>query len=111
MLYILHDNFVILFTIANGNDLNVMEFKQSELRRHLADLFPQKPTPTISTYYRSCSLCEAILPCNQMGIYCDCDLLEVYHNTIQCDVCNQWHHLRCVGVESPNLSQKWFCSA
>ena len=27
MLYILHDNFVILFTIANGNDLNVMEFK------------------------------------------------------------------------------------
>ena len=59
ILYILHYNFVILFTIAIGGNLNVMEFKQSELRRHLADHFrgnQLQPFPHIIAP-------AAILPC------------------------------------------------
>lgn len=100
---------MFFFTIANGDDLCVMDFKQGELRNHLADCFRRKqlmPFPHIITPRGHVQNC---FPEHHINIYCDCELPEVFDDMIECDGCERWYHQRCVGVASPTVSQKWFC--
>ena len=93
----IHYNCVIFFTIANDDDLNVMEFKIVSVEKtttHFHTSLLQSMCSNTSLYIKS----ESVIVSYRM-----------YDTMIQCDRCDQRHHLRCVGVESPTLSQKWFC--
>ncbi len=86
-----------------------MKLEQSEMRHHLADCFskgcissfPHRiiPTPVHSPNQATIS------------VYCDCELPEEYDNMVQCDYCDFWYHLTCVGVEIPSLMDNWLCKS
>ena len=38
---------------------------------------------------------------------CSSDLCD--HDSIACDSCLDWHHLKCVGLSKPPKTKFWFC--
>ena len=90
--------FCFQIILANGDDLPTMQFNQGELRKHLADCFCTKllqPFP----HTTAPATCVPALR-HDIMIYCDCELPEVLENMVECDGCDQWYHLHCVGVKS-----------
>lgn len=102
----------LFYIVANGDNICLMEFKQEEMRQHLADCFTNKQLSPFPHTKSRAALMQRPWPgmLHKIDIYCDCDLPEVYDNMIQCDGCDNWFHLRCVGVKSPTLTEKWYCN-
>lgn len=98
-----------LFIIANGDDLQVMEFEQDKMRQHLAKCFRESKLTPFPHIIRQHAYGNQYFPWREIDIYCDCELPEVYDNMIQCDDCDEWYHLRCFGLKSYNLRDKWYC--
>ena len=86
--------------------MSLINFKRRELRQHLADCFSKGE---LTPFPRETSRPASQKQTYEIDIYCECELPEVYDNMVQCDGCDKWFHLRCMGLIEYNLSQKWYC--
>ena len=51
-----------------------------------------------------------MFPYIEIELYCECNMPEVYDDMIQCDECEEWFHLSCVGLQTPPAESEWYCS-
>ena len=98
--------------ICYGFSVSKASFDQKRMRPHLHRClsegtivpFPkifcdQEPIPRPS---------EGVV---NVEVYCLCRLPENYDFLmISCDVCGQWYHGSCVGIESDKIPRNWTCS-
>jgi len=38
-------------------------------------------------------------PGREIELFCSCQMPETYDDMIQCDTCEDWYHLKCVGLK------------
>ena len=46
----------------------------------------------------------------QIKLCCECLMPETWDDMVICDQCEEWHHLKCVGLqEAPSKEVQWLC--
>ena len=102
--------FAIVFALhaALGHCLEEIEFDQATMRNHLLKCFTTRnftPFPT-KKVKRACD--TRIMNIN---VFCSCQMPDTYGDMVQCGLCEQWFHIKCVGFHSlPSNAEEWNCS-
>jgi len=92
-------------------DATTSRFYSCFMRDHLLQCFKkQQLTPfphTILAKRRN----QDAFPYHEIEVFCDCNMPEVYNDMVQCEECEEWFHMHCVGLKSPPPeSETWQCS-
>ena len=92
---------------ALGDELTTLHFDPAKIRKHLIDCFTvekfspfptKKGQPPRRCTKRNIHIC----------VYCICLLPESYDKEmIQCDMCQEWYHFKCVSIQTP--PDNWAC--
>ena len=46
-----------------------------------------------------------------IDVFCSCQMPDTYGDMVQCGLCKQWFHIKCVGLHSlPSSAEEWNCS-
>ncbi len=101
---------IFILNAANADDLRIMKFDQAKIRQHLEKCFQNKQfTPFPHTVLPAPY--PQTLPAHSIEVFCDCELPETFDNMVQCDKCEMWFHLTCVGLNTstPISQTEWFC--
>ena len=94
---------------ALGDDVKVLEFDQPQIRAHLLNCFRKKELTRILTI-KKCTGRSNHFPHQEIELYCSCLMPETYGDMVQCDKCELWYHIRCVGLASlPVDTEFWNC--
>jgi len=98
-------------TICYGQDVCMLEFDQSVMRKHLLQCFQSGamlPFPSHSIAARKPKIMKEEL----VEIHCHCRLPYTGSKMVQCDGCQKWFHCNClhVPVSLMRRSTNWFCS-
>ena len=101
--------FAIAFAMhsALGHCIEEIDFDQATMRNHLVKCFmARKFTPfTTKKVKRVCS--TRII---NIDVFCTCQMPAYYGDMVQCGVCEQWFHVKCVGLQSlPSTAEEWNC--
>ena len=105
--------YAIAFAVhaACGDDVMNLEFDQAQMRSHLLECFRKKELvqfPTTTT--RKHSQCSSHFPYREVEVFCSCQMPESYGDMIQCDNCEKWYHIHCIGLAStPGDTELWNC--
>lgn len=93
--------FAIAFAVhaALGDDIRRFEFDQNQMRDHLLQCFRKKELVWFPII-RKCSQLSKHFPYREVKVYCSCQMPEAYGDMIQCDKCEHWYHIQCVGLSS-----------
>jgi len=84
-------------------------YTQKSMRKHLIDCLENKEMQPFHSRARNKKFHSAVLRCNHAMVICTCRQTESGRE-IQCDECQQWYHLKCVGIYSDiDFSGTWFC--
>ena len=51
--------------------------------------FPQSKNGNHNRYF----------PGREIELFCSCQMPETYDDMIECDTCEDWYHLKCVGLK------------
>ncbi len=96
------------FHAALGDDVSQLRFNQSQMRRHLLKCFSQQElTPFPETQN---SVSTSATKHHFVHLYCSCRRPESYDRfMIQCDACDEWYHVKCVGLSKSKFPKKWLC--
>ena len=107
-----HSQYYYLFAIAfayelaAGNNPSDVSFEQGKMREHLVrclerghfEPFPRdKATPRFSKR-QNCDI----------RLFCSCLRPECWDDMIQCELCDEWLHLACEGLETAPEGE-WLC--
>ena len=101
--------------VALGDDPEQQVFEQPLMRSHLFRCFLQKklepfPHRAVSTLPIHLSI-GPIFSYKQIELFCTCLMPETFDDMVACDQCEQWYHLKCVGLSvAPQDSVAWLCS-
>ena len=100
------------FHAARGDSLEDIEFEQDKMRQHLARcLTKQKFTPFPHSQRRARVPPYPWFPYQEIEVFCTCEMPECLDNMIQCDGCEEWYHMACVGLKTPPPdTDSWHCS-
>lgn len=94
---------------ALGDTIKDIEFDQPRMRDHLLDCFRKKELTRFPTI-KKCSMRFNHFPYREIELYCSCLMPETYGDMVQCDRCELWYHIRCVGLSSlPEDTELWNC--
>eukprot|EP00731_Ephydatia_muelleri_P018182 Em0011g222a len=102
--------FAIAFALhaALGHCLEEIEFDQATMRDHLLKCYTTRnftPFPTKKVKRARHTLIMNI------DVFCSCQMPDTYGDMVQCGLCKQWFHIKCVGLHSlPSSAEKWNCS-
>ena len=89
--------------------LEHLEFDQTRMRNHLLQCFRKRELVQFPTI-RKCSRRNNHFPYREVEVFCSCLMPESYGDMIQCDKCEQWYHIRCIGLSSiPRDTELWNC--
>ena len=103
--------FAVAFALhaALGNDLQNIVFDQMRMRSHLLACFEKKKLTSFPNEKRKAREEKYLyFPMQEIELYCTCLMPETYGDMVQCDACEKWYHLRCVGLlEPPQVD--WIC--
>ena len=99
------------FHAASGDNLEEIEFQQEKMREHLAGCFTkQKLFPFPHLQKRANVPCYPWFPYQEIQVFCTCEMPECLENMIQCDGCEEWYHMTCVGLKTPPpATDPWHC--
>ena len=90
------------FHAARGDSLEDIEFEQDKMQQHLARcLTKQKLTPFPHSQRRARVPLYPWFPYQEIEVFCTCEMPECLDNMIQCDGCEEWYHMACVGLKTP----------
>ena len=100
--------FAIAFAteVAYGGDPVIVSYQQAEMRSHLLSCFEKGELQLFPRAQRSASVCSRQILC--IKTYC-CGLPESYCDMIECEVCFNWYHFRCVLVKKKADTVTWIC--
>ena len=95
-------------SIYNGVDPANVIYQQDEMREHLikcleeedVTLFPQRGSRRANSK-RICSI--------KLLVFCICRLPDDGNTMIQCMICEEWFHARCVSVLDEHID--WYCQS
>jgi hypothetical protein len=102
--------FAIAFALhaALGHCLEEIEFDQATMRDHLLKCYTTRnftPFPTKKVKRAHHTLIMNI------DVFCSCQMPDTYGDMVQCGLCEQWFHIKCVGLHSlPSSAEEWNCS-
>ena len=103
--------YAIAFAVhaALGDDVEHLEFDQTQMRNYLLQCFRKRELVRFPTI-RKRSRRNNHFPYQEVEVFCSCLMPESYGDMIQCDKCEQWYHIRCVGLSSiPRDTELWNC--
>ncbi|KAI6662046.1 hypothetical protein LOD99_9633 [Oopsacas minuta] len=97
----------VSIALANGLEPSILRWNQGNMRRHLRNFIISEklsPLPTISE--RPCSRIKVNKKLEYtIELWCICRLPEfAFKNMVNCQVCTQWFHKPCVGLQ--DITQK-----
>ncbi|KAL5494151.1 hypothetical protein EMCRGX_G015429 [Ephydatia muelleri] len=104
------EGFAIAFALhaALGHCLEEIEFDQATMRDHLLKCYTTRnitPFPTKKVKKARHTLIMNI------DVFCSCQMPDTYGDMMQCGLCEQWFHIKCVGLHSlPSIAEEWNCS-
>ena len=105
--------FAIAFALhaALGDNVEELEFDQSKMRDHIQKCFGKKyldPFPTTSKKSKRSNH----FPVREIEFFCTCEMPQTYDDMVECEQCDNWFHLSCVGLpNAPNNSETWLCKS
>lgn len=102
--------FAIAFAyhMARGDEMENIEFNQGKLRTHLSNCFKNKKLLPFPVLTQIGERQTRRFPAESVNIFCHCKMPEEYGDMIQCDDCNEWYHLKCVGINT-SVAGNWTC--
>ena len=103
--------FAIAFALhtALGHKVPDLEFDQSKMRSHLLKCLTDRrllPFPTLE----KCGFRPKHFPYREIEVYCICLMPETYDDMVECEECEQWFHLDCVGLSTLPKDTEHCCS-
>ena len=104
--------FAIAFALhtALGHRVPHLEFQQGKMRSHLLKCLTNGrllPFPTVEKL----GFRRNHFPYQEIEVFCNCQMPETYGDMIQCDKCEEWYHMKCVGLLiPPTNTENWYCS-
>ena len=67
--------------------------------------FPHKKIASIQTEN------APFFPYVTLELFCTCHMPETYDDTVECEECGEWFHLKCMGLtKAPTEEELWFCN-
>ena len=103
--------FAIAYTYhaARNDDINTIFFNQDLIRKHLEKCFCQgKMSQFPHDKYRSKFVNKQKR--QQLKLFCECLMPETWDEMVMCDQCEEWHHLKCVGLQEARSKEvQWLC--
>ena len=102
--------FAIAFAVhlALGDDVSKLNFDQAQMRHHLLKCFQKKEMMPFPQSKKGDH--NNYFPGREIELFCSCQMPETYDDMIQCDTCEDWYHLKCVGLkEFPLKLEQWNC--
>ena len=102
--------FAIAFALhaALGHCLEEIEFDQATMRDHLLKCYT---TRNFTSFPTKNSNIIAAQPIMNINVFCSCLMPDTYGDMVQCGLCEQWFHIKCVGLHSlPSSAEEWNCS-
>ena len=95
---------------ALGHRVPDLEFDQEKMRSHLLKCLTNRrlvPFPTLEKR----GFRHNHFPYLDITVFCTCLMPETYDDMIQCENCEEWYHMNCVGLSAPPKdSENWYCS-
>ena len=85
------------FHAARGDDLEKMTFDQATMREHLARCFSRQKLTPFPHSQKNAGILYPRYPYQHVEVFCNCEMPECLDNMIQCDGCEEWFHMSCVG--------------
>ena len=104
--------FAIAFALHTALSHRVpdLEFDQAKMRSHLLKCLTNRrlvPFPTLEKR----GFRHNHFPYLDITVFCTCLMPETYDDMIQCENCEEWYHMNCVGLSAPpKVSENWYCS-
>ena len=105
--------FAIAFALhaALGDNVEELEFDQSKMRDHIQKCFGKKYLDPFSTTSKK-SKRSNHFPVREIELFCTCEMPQTYDDMVECEQCDNWFHLSCVGLSNaPNNSETWLCKS
>eukprot|EP00731_Ephydatia_muelleri_P000823 Em0001g823a len=102
--------FAIAFALhaALGHCLEEIEFDQATMRDHLLKCYTTRNITSFPT--KKVKRASHTLIMN-IDVFCSCQMPDTYGDMMQCGLCEQWFHIKCVGLHSlPSNAEEWNCS-
>eukprot|EP00731_Ephydatia_muelleri_P032772 Em0024g316a len=102
--------FAIAFALhaALGHCLEEIEFDQATMRDHLLKCYTTRNFTSFPT--KKVKRASHTLIMN-IDVFCSCQMPDTYGDMMQCGLCEQWFHIKCVGLHSlPSNAEEWNCS-
>lgn len=105
--------FAIAFTVhlAFRDDPQHIVFEQSQMRPHLLKCFQRKKMePFPHKKVASIPTDKAThFPFVQIELFCTCLMPETMDDMVECEECEKWLHLKCMGhTQAPEKDELWF---
>ena len=83
---------------ARNDDISTIFFNQDPTRKHLEKCFCQgKMSPFTHDRYRPKFVHKQKR--KEIKLFCECLMAETWDDMVMCDQCEEWHHLKCVGLQ------------
>ena len=104
--------FAIAFALhtALGHRVPDLEFVQAKMQSHLLKCLTNRrlvPFPTLEKR----GFRHNHFPYLDITVFCTCLMPETYDDMIQCENCEEWYHMNCVGLSAPPKdNENWYCS-
>ena len=99
---------VVVFAIAfatdlcHGHDPVVVTYNQEKMHGHLLTCFEMRELSLFPRAEKTKKINARMM--KVIPIFCSCKLPEAFNtNMVECEVCLQWHHYKCVGMTSKTL--------
>ena len=94
------------YELAAGNDPSDVSFEQGKMREHLVKclergLFEPFPRNEVTLRFNKRQNCD-------IRLFCSCSRPECWDDMIQCELCDEWFHLTCEGLETAPEGE-WLC--
>ena len=101
--------FAIAFAceLAFGNDPSTISYDQSQMRKHLLSCLQKRFFTPFPRQSKSARFSKGHICC--INLFCNCNMPESWDDMIQCDLCHEWLHMTCEGIQT-TPTDEWLCS-
>ena len=95
--------------LCHGLDPVAVSYCQEEMRAHLLTCLEMRELCPFPRTEKSGKMNARVM--KTISVYCSCKLPKGYDtNMVECELCLQWYHYKCVGITAIQDTDKWWCN-